>query len=241
MKLFKLFKKSKMHKGFTDNDVNINKKDLKYVKCHIVGKNNSINIKKIADASKGSIEIYLNGDNNNITIDENLFVGSKLIITLGRIHKNFGPISNAKITIGKNNSFGSVTIITYNSNANVSIGERCMFAFNTFLFHTDAHPIIDKKTNQIINKVKDMKIGNHVWVGANVNILKNTVIPDDSIVGLGAVASGDFAKKGTGNAGYIIAGNPAKIIRDNITWNSDGSSEYVQNPLAEQFSGGGNS
>ena len=238
MKLFKFLKKDKIHRSFSDNAINICQEDLEQVKCHINGKNNTINIERLGATCKGSIELYVNGDNNEILIEKNLFIGSKLIITIGRIHKNFGPISNTKVTIGKNSSIGSCTIITYNSNSKISIGENCMFAFNTFLFNTDAHPIINKETNQIINKVKNMKIGNHVWIGANVNILKNSIIPDDSIIGLGSVVSGDYSQKGSGKWGYIIAGNPAKIIRDNITWNENGSGEYVQNSLTDAISGG---
>ena len=47
----------------------------------------------------------------------------------------------------------------------------------------------------------------------NVNILKNTVIPDDSIVGLVAVASGDFAKNGTGDTGYIYPNTNSLYIK----------------------------
>lgn len=214
---------------YADNRVCICEEALPYVKCHITGKNNIININKISPSSKGIIEIWLRGNDNSIFIDEGLCVNSKLIITLGRIHKNFGPITNTKVAIGKNNGIGSLTIVTYNSASEISIGDGCMFAFNTLLYHTDGHPIIDKETNKIINKVKDTRIGNHVWIGGNVTILKNTVIPDDCICGLGSVVSGNYEKKGTGKTGYVIAGNPAKIIKENITWTFNGSGEYVDN------------
>lgn len=214
---------------FPDNNVCICKESLPHIRLHITGKNNIVNINKISPSSKGIIEIWLRGDNNTIFIDEGLHINSKLTITMGKIHQNFGPITNSKLTIGKNTSIGSCTIITYNSNSTISIGNNCMFAFNIFLFHTDAHPIIDKETNKIINKVRSLEIGNHVWIGGNVSILKNTIIPEDSICGIGSIVSGDYSKKGSGKTGYVIAGNPAKIIKENITWAGNGSGEYIDN------------
>ena len=99
-----------------------------------------------------------------------------------------------------------------------------MFAFNIALYHTDSYPIFDLKTNNIINKVKTMSIGNHVWIGAHVSILKNTIIPNDCIIGWGSVVSGKFIQ-----TNCIIAGNPAKIVKTGITWDANGSKGYVQN------------
>ena len=72
-----------------------------------------------------------------------------------------------------------------------------------------------------------MKIGNHVWVGARAVILKNTIIPDNCIVGFSSVVS---SKTFIGEKGHCIAaGNPAKIIKRDISWDADGSKGYVQN------------
>lgn len=58
-----------------------------------------------------------------------------------------------------------------------------MFAYGIMLFNTDAHPIYDMEHKNIINKVGDMKIGDHCWIGANSTILKNVEFWHDTIVG----------------------------------------------------------
>ena len=92
------------------------------------------------------------------------------------------------------------------------------------IFNTDAHPIYSIGPNEIINKVKGINIGNHCLIGANVTLLKNTNISDDCILGWGGVVSGSFQQPHC-----AIAGNPAKIVKTDITWNSNGSKGYVEN------------
>jgi len=53
-----------------------------------------------------------------------------------------------------------------------------------------------------------VKIGNDVWIGANVVILPGIEIGNNTIIGAGSIVTKSFKE---GN--YIIAGNPAKIIR----------------------------
>ena len=98
------------------------------------------------------------------------------------------------------------------------------FSFNVNIYHTDAHPILDAKTNKIINKVKSCTIGNHVWLSANSTILKNAFIEHDCIVGWGSVVSGKFS-----DPFCAIASNPARVVKSGITWDSNGSKGYVQN------------
>ena len=64
-----------------------------------------------------------------------------------------------------------------------------------------AHPI----DRPLISK--PVKIGKNVWIGESVCILPGVTIGDGSIVGAGSVVTKSF------EAGSIIAGNPAKLIR----------------------------
>ncbi len=57
-----------------------------------------------------------------------------------------------------------------------------------------------------------MIIGNHVWIGENALILKGVKIGDNSIVGAGSVVTKDVPNNS------IVAGNPARIIKNNINW-----------------------
>jgi acetyltransferase-like isoleucine patch superfamily enzyme len=61
--------------------------------------------------------------------------------------------------------------------------------------------------------IEPIKIGNHVWIGMNSTILKGVTLGDNSIVAAGSVVTKSFPNN------VLIAGVPAKIIKENINWN----------------------
>ncbi len=201
--------------------------DFDYKKLHIgiIGKNNII---KIADGVRIIDKLSINGyvDNSVIEICENFCCGD-LLLQLGQNHKNFGKIKNCKIKVGANSGWESGKIVTYNSNTFVEIGADCMFAGNVTLYNTDAHPIYDVKTGLIVNKVKGIFIGNHVWLGMNSTVLKNSFVPDNSIVGWNAVFSGCDKTK----TNCVFVGNPACCVKESVTWDKNGSGLYIENEL----------
>jgi maltose O-acetyltransferase len=62
--------------------------------------------------------------------------------------------------------------------------------------------------------LKPVKIGDCVWIGANVSILPGTIIGDGAILAMGAVVRGNVPTCS------IMGGNPARIIgtRDQATF-----------------------
>ncbi|WP_353930091.1 acyltransferase [Okeanomitos corallinicola TIOX110] len=54
---------------------------------------------------------------------------------------------------------------------------------------------------------KPTKIGDRVWIGANVTILKGVTIGNDTVVGAGSVVTKDLPEKA------IAVGVPAKVIK----------------------------
>ncbi len=219
--------KDEWQKAAEHNHIEIAEEDKALVSLDLTGENNSIIIKKRPADSSGRIHISMAADNSTIYIGENVWVSRNLSVIAGQLHPFFGKIKNTHIRIGDGTSIEDCNITTYNSNARIEIGERCMVSWNVEISHTDSHPVFDQKSGRIINKVRELKIGNHVWIGKNVSILKNVCIPDDCIVGWGSVVT-----KICPPPHSIIAGNPAKIIREGgISWDSDGSLGYVQNEL----------
>lgn len=118
---------------------------------------------------------------------------------------------SGKLTLGNNFDItGDATIICAKE---IQIGDGTMIAWQSILMDTDQHAIYNFD-NTIINQDKKITIGNDVWIGAKSFILKGSAIPNGCIVGANTTISKEFIQKNT-----IIAGNPAKILRDNIQWN----------------------
>lgn len=94
----------------------------------------------------------------------------------------------------------------------IRIGKDCQFSSGIKLRTGDGHPIFTSD-NVVINRGKDIIVGDHVWVGQDVTLLKGAIIPDGSVVGIGSMVTKAFA---TDNV--VIVGNPARIVKENIHW-----------------------
>ena len=60
-----------------------------------------------------------------------------------------------------------------------------------------------------------------VWLGLRAIVSKGASIPDDSIVGAGA-----FVNKSFEEPGIVLAGSPAKVVRQNITWKRERKARF---------------
>jgi acetyltransferase-like isoleucine patch superfamily enzyme len=94
----------------------------------------------------------------------------------------------------------------------IEIGSNTSFAWESLLMDTDEHPIYDKEKN-IINPDKAIFVGNDVWIAARSMLLKGSYIPNGCIVGANSLITKKFTTQKA-----IIAGNPEKIIKEDVTW-----------------------
>ena len=116
------------------------------------------------------------------------------------------------IEVGHNTHFSGKTHMACIEGKKVHIGERCLFS-DTITFRTgDSHSILDSDGKRI-NKAKDITIGDHVWIGQQVIVLKGSAVGADSIVGTGSLLTGK-----TYDSNSIIAGIPAKIVKQHVSW-----------------------
>lgn len=166
----------------------------------IYGNNNRIEIDRNCSLENTSISII--GDNNYIYIGSNVrFMGPCTVLME----------NNSILKIGNKTRIRGVSFVI--KGGCVEIGEDCMTSYGILIRNHDSHKIY--KTNNLdsqINPPKDITIGNHVWLCQNVTILKNVILGDNSIVGYGAIVT-----KGC-SSNSIIAGNPATIVKQDITW-----------------------
>lgn len=173
------------------------------------GKNNKIDIKKPIFFRKSKIRIY--GNNNTILIDEHAYLHNVTV----RIGFPDCPINNCNIVIGKKTGFNSADIQLGESGSSLTIGDDCMFSFNVEITCTDTHSITDLEGN-LLNIGKNIEIGSHVWGCKEIKILKNTKIPDNCIIAQNSIVTKKFEKQSC-----VIAGNPARIVKENIYWHRE--------------------
>lgn len=93
----------------------------------------------------------------------------------------------------------------------ISFGNDVLISWQCLLMDCDFHKIYKK--NIIKNENKDIEIGNHIWIGCRNTILKGVKIADNCII-----AANSTVVKSIEQENSIIAGNPAKVIENNIQW-----------------------
>ena len=168
------------------------------------GKNNEFICPNSARLKRIKIDFW--GNNNKIIIGENTYLNNtKIIIGFPNC-----PVENCTIQIGNKTSFNSLYLQMGEDNSSVIIGENCRCSYNIELNCTDHHSIFDKEGN-ILNIGKKISIGNHVWICKDVRILKNSNIPDGCVIAQGSIVTKNFDKENC-----VIAGNPAKVVKENI-------------------------
>lgn len=93
----------------------------------------------------------------------------------------------------------------------ISIGDGAKIARNVIIMDSDSHKItyVDGKKSCAS---KPVTIGEHVWIGTGAIILKGVSIGNGAIVAAGSVVTKDVPSN------CIAAGNPAKIIKEKISW-----------------------
>lgn len=116
----------------------------------------------------------------------------------------------ATISIG-NNSYIAGDSKIY-ANKSISIVNDCALSWGTTIIDSDFHRIIDStlKNSSICESVN---IGNHVWIGCNVTILKGVNTGDNSVIASGSIVNKDVPEN------CLAGGNPARIIKKDIIWN----------------------
>jgi len=175
---------------------------LHRVTIDIEGSQNAVHI---CESYLNGVTFHIRGCNHRIVIGRGCrFVHGGMI---------WFEDDGCQLVVGEGSSFENVEIAVAEPHSMVRIGGDCMFAYDIDIRTTDSHSVLDATTGQRINHAQSVCIGDHVWVGAHSVILKGVSIADNSIVAAGAVVC-----SGSAHQGVILAGNPAKVVREGVTW-----------------------
>ena len=168
---------------------------------------------------KGIPFIY-NHKNANISMGDNVTIKSSFLSNLVGLYSRTIIVTRstgAEIVIGDDVGISGATIY---ARKKIVIGDRTCIGGNCKILDNDFHPIEIEKRNELMKSnapdiggradwigTKEIIIGNDCFIGCNTIILKGTVLGDGCVVGAGAVVSGRF------EAGSVLVGNPAKVIK----------------------------
>ena len=97
------------------------------------------------------------------------------------------------IRIGEGTTFNQVGV-SLHEGARVSFGHDCMLSTDIHMDPSDMHPIFDRGTGERLNPPQDIVVGDHVWLGTRVLLLKGAEIGSGSIVGAGAMVAGKLGE-----------------------------------------------
>lgn len=116
---------------------------------------------------------------------------------------------SVRVASGGKLTFGSGYIADHlhlECHREITIGHGVAIARCVSIMDTDHHDLTGARDRE-----GPVHIGNRVWVGANVIILKGVTIGDGAVVAAGSVVTHHVA------AGTLVAGVPARFIR-NVEW-----------------------
>ena len=164
------------------------------------GDNNQIILGNNAKFNK--LKIDINGNHNQITIGENVKFSGQLLIVGNHLHIHIGDHTTA------------IDCYILARDKSVTIGKSCMISRGIEIRASDVHKVYDIDTSSRVNHAhSDVVLEDHIWVAANVTISKNVSIASGCII-----AAGAFVNKSVTTPNCMVAGTPAKIIRQSVRW-----------------------
>ncbi len=199
-----------MVRTFYYKDINITIKE----KCTIKRLSNYKHIKIIRGG----------GINNRVIIGNNINVSNVIIHIIGNNNKivirDNCELNNCVLRADGNGNQIYIDSGTYIGGAyvhalgttSIKIGKECLLSSEIDI-RSGEHCIYNLSDKKQYNFGRDIRIGNHVWIGKRVQCLKGVEIADNSVIGAGSLVTKKFEEPNV-----IIAGHPARVIRTGINW-----------------------
>lgn len=136
-------------------------------------------------------------------------LGKHAQLILGKHLVSMGPLyikelEGAKLQIGENCFFNHNCSITCAKD--IKIGNGCNFANNIVIVDHDHKVSLSGVEKDLI--CEPIVIGNSVWIGANVTILKGVKIGDGAVIAANSVVRKDVISH------TMVAGVPAKLVKE---------------------------
>ena len=171
---------------------NINSKIL------VRGTNNTIELVGLPYVDNLKVEFL--GNNNRLVIGQNCRLRG--VITVG---------DGSRVEFGAGVHITRPSQVVAREGTEIVVGNGCLFSDVTIM-STDAHSILDLTTRKRLNKAKNVRIGDKVWLAEKVAVYKGAEIGRGSVIGARSVVRGTIPEN------VVAVGVPAKVVRSNIAW-----------------------
>lgn len=135
-------------------------------------------------------------------INKNIQLGENVTIYPGVMFWGDGPV-----VIGNNVDIGNNTVIYASKNGGVTIGADTQIAAQCYIIDMDHGIAKDEIINNQLDVASPISIGKDCWLGANVTVLKGSLINDGAVIGAKSLVKGEVPQ----NA--VVLGIPAKVIK----------------------------
>lgn len=179
---------------------------LKYYKFRHFGDNYVQGQNTVSDLKKIIVNQFSSGQ---IILGDYVICNAELYCFLGNGIISIGDYSY----IGQNSRIWALK--------SIHIGKRVLISHNVFIVDNLTHPMDPQMRHQqymakygypfpqnINLEEKEIIIEDDVWIAANVIILSGVHIGKGAVIGAGSVITKNVA------AGSVVAGNPAKVLRE---------------------------
>ena len=121
--------------------------------------------------------------------------------------------SGCTISLGAHTALCGDIQLAAMEGTDITVGKGCLFANAVRLRTGDSHSLLKKSTGARINPSKSITVGNHVWVGTGVTILKGVQVADGCVVGAGSLLAKAYSQPNC-----VLAGVPAREVKQDVDW-----------------------
>lgn len=183
-------------------------------------------------------QIKFIGENNILYIDGNVkminssleFRGNNSIIYLCETHDTITfdvkIYNNSTFYVGKELWINKGIKIVISEQTNVLFGNDCLISYDTCIRTGDPHLIYDCESHKRINHSKSLYIGDHVWIGQHVILLKGAKIGSGTILGAMSLVTGKIYQ-----SNCIYGGNPIRKIKENIFFKKEDCHRFLDDDV----------
>lgn len=162
------------------------------------------------------------GENTSITLERNAVMNLGSDCTIGpgsQIYLREG----AEFFVGDRARFGRTTVQGF---LRIEVGKDFLSAHDLVLRDGDGHDISGLEAP---NAPKAISIGEHVWIGEQVALLKGAKLGFDSVVARGSIITKEFPPSS------LVGGAPARLLRSGIAWTDEYTSYQAMKNSKKPF------